>query len=107
MGRYTIRGLLLAIPVLLGILIITFVLARVLPGTPCDVVLSDKATQDACDRVIQAWGLDKPLSVQFLIYIKDLARGDFGDSLRYNRPAIQILVERIQRKDPGIVPVVG
>ena len=95
MGRYTLRRLLIAIPVLLGILVITFVLARVLPGTPCDVVLTDKATQDACDRVIQAWGLDKPLSVQFIIYLKDLTRGDFGNSLRYSRPAIQILAERL------------
>jgi peptide/nickel transport system permease protein len=92
---YVIRRVLIAIPVLIGILIITFVLARVMPGTPCDVVLTDKATQEACDRVIQAWGLDKPLPVQFLIYIKDLIRGDFGDSLRYSRPAVQILAERL------------
>lgn len=95
MGIYIIRRVLISIPVLLGILVITFVLARVLPGTPCDVVLSDKATQEACDRVTQAWGLDKPIPVQFLIYIKDLIRGDFGNSLRYGRPALQILVERL------------
>ena len=95
MGTYTIRRLLISIPVLLGILIITFMLARVVPGHPCDAILTDKGTQEMCDRVIQAKGLDKSLLVQFGIYMKDIIRGDFGNSIRYNRPVIQILAERL------------
>lgn len=95
MGTYTIRRLLLAIPVLLGILIISFLLMRLVPGHPCDWILTDKGTQEMCDRVIQAKGLDRSVLVQFGIYIKDVVRGDFGNSIRYNRPAVQILAERL------------
>jgi peptide/nickel transport system permease protein len=48
-----------------------------------------------CDRFIEAKGLDKPTLVQFGIYMKDVIRGDFGNSIRFNRPVIQILVERL------------
>ena len=95
MGTYTFRRLLLSIPVLFGILIITFILARMVPGHPCDLILTDKGTQEMCDRVIQAKGLDKSVPVQFGIYMKDVFRGDFGNSIRYNRPVIQILSERL------------
>lgn len=95
MANYTFRRLLTAIPVLLGILIITFLLTRMVPGHPCDWILTDKGTQEMCDRVIEAKGLDRSLVVQLGIYIKDVSSGDFGNSIRFNRPAIQILVERM------------
>ncbi len=95
MGTYTLRRLLISIPVLFGILIITFILARLLPGNPCDMILTEKGTQEMCDRVIEAKGLDKPIPIQFGIYMKDILRGDFGDSIRYNRPVIRILAERL------------
>lgn len=95
MGTYTIRRVMTAIPVLLGILIISFLLMRLVPGHPCDWILTDKGTQEMCDRVIQAKGLDRSVLVQFGIYVKDVLRGDFGNSIRYNRPAVQILAERL------------
>jgi len=95
MGTYILRRSLIALPVLFGLLIITFMLARVVPGHPCDMILTEKGTQEMCDRVIQAKGLDKSVLVQFSIYIKDVIRGDFGNSIRYNRPVIQILAERL------------
>jgi peptide/nickel transport system permease protein len=84
MTQYIIRRILLAIPVVIGILIVTFAMARLIPGDPCRAILGEKATQAACDRFIKDFGLDQPIPVQFWIYIKDLARGDFGkfDSLR-------------------------
>ena len=95
MGTYITRRLLLSIPGLFGILIITFILARVVPGGPCEMTLPVKGTQEMCDRIIQAKGLDKSIPVQFGIYMKDVLRGDFGNSIRYNRPVIQILAERL------------
>ena len=95
MGIYILRRLLSSIPVLFGILIITFILARSIPGHPCEMILGEKATQEMCDRFIKAKGLDKPIPVQFGIYMKDVIRGDFGNSIRFNRPVIQILVERL------------
>jgi peptide/nickel transport system permease protein len=80
---------------LAGVLIVTFVLARSVPGDPCTAILGEKATQEACERFRENKGLDKPIIVQFALYVKDLARGDFGDSIRFKRPVTQILVERL------------
>jgi peptide/nickel transport system permease protein len=89
------RRLLLALPVLLGILIATFMLARMIPGDPCRSALGERATQDACDRFARNKGLDKPIPVQLGIYVADVAQGDFGDSIRFSRPVSQILIERL------------
>jgi peptide/nickel transport system permease protein len=85
----------MAVPVLLGILVVTFVLARLIPGDPCKAILGEKATQEVCDRFIREQGLDKPIYVQFFIYMKDVLRGDFGDSIRFSRPVTIILIERL------------
>ncbi|MDX9992156.1 MAG: ABC transporter permease [Anaerolineales bacterium] len=95
MLQYILRRLLAAIPVLLGILLVTFALARMIPGDPCRAMLGEKATQATCDRFIREKGLDKPIHEQFVIYMKDIARGDFGNSLRFNQPVTRILGERL------------
>jgi peptide/nickel transport system permease protein len=59
------------------------------------MILGEKATREMCERFIESKGLDKPVLVQFGIYIKDVIRGDFGNSIRFNRPVVQILVERL------------
>jgi len=95
MIEYTIRRILLAIPVLFGILVITFILARVIPGNPCKAILGEKATQAVCDKFIIDYGLDKPIYVQLGIYLQDMTRGNFGESIRYSRPVFIILIERL------------
>jgi len=95
MIRYAFRRLVASLPVLFGVLTVTFVLARSIPGDPCKAILGEKATVEVCERFIREKGLDKPIPVQFGIYLKDLARGDFGNSIRFRRPIIQILVERL------------
>jgi len=95
MGLYIVRRLFASIPVLFGILVITFMLARSIPGDPCEKLLTEKATQATCDRLLEAKGLDKPIPVQFGIYVKDVIKGDFGESIRFGRPVIQILVDRL------------
>jgi peptide/nickel transport system permease protein len=95
MARYVMRRLIVTIPVLLGILVITFLLARVVPSHPCEMNLGDKMTPEICARFIQNKGLDRSLAVQFSIYLKDVFRGDFGNSIRFNRPVLQILAERL------------
>lgn len=89
------RRLLLAIPVLFGILIVTFLLARAIPGDPCKSILGEKATAEACEAFAKNKGLDEPVPVQLGIYMSDIARGDLGDSIRFSRPVTQILVERL------------
>jgi len=95
MIEYTIRRLLLAIPVVFGVLVVTFILARVIPGDPCKAILGEKATQAVCDKFIKDYGLDKPIFVQLVIYLKDIAQGNFGNSIRFSRPVSAILIERL------------
>jgi len=95
MGKYTIRRILAAFPVLFGVLIVAFTLARVIPGNPCRAILGEKATDEVCAKFIHDKGLDKPIPVQFVAYIGDLAQGNFGDSIRFGRPITQILIERL------------
>jgi peptide/nickel transport system permease protein len=95
MLQYTIRRLLSSIPVLLGILLVTFALARMIPGDPCTAILGEKATPQVCERFIRERGLDRPVTVQFGIYMRDVLRGDFGTSIRFSRPVSLILAERL------------
>ncbi len=95
MTQYTIRRLLLSIPVIFGILVVTFVLARSIPGDPCKAMLGEKASAETCERFRREYGLDKPIPVQFWIYMKEIASGDFGESIRFSRPVTIILIERL------------
>jgi len=95
MIQYIIRRTLSAIPVLFGILLVTFVLARVIPGDPCRAILGEKATQAVCDRFISEHGLDKPIHIQFRVYLNEIAHGDFGRSFRFGMPVTRLLVERL------------
>ena len=95
MVTYIIRRLLLSIPVLFGILFATFALARLIPGDPCRAMLGEKATKVVCDEFIHRHGLDKPIPVQFGVYVGEIARGDFGRSFRYSKPITELLMERL------------
>ena len=107
MTQYTIRRLLAAIPVVIGVLIVTFTLARAIPGEPCTAMFGEKATPEVCAIFNAQKGLDKPLSTQFLIFAGDMLRGDFGDSIRFKRPVMEILIERLpQTIELGITSVV-
>lgn len=92
---YITRRVLVSIPVLFGILLVTFVLARLIPGEPCRAILGEKATQEVCDRFTREHGLDRPIYVQFGLYMTRIVQGDFGNSIRFSRPVSQIMVERL------------
>ena len=95
MLQYTIRRIFLSIPVLFGILLVTFVIARSIPGDPCRSILGEKATVEICERFSRDHGLDKPIPVQFAIYMGNILSGDFGESIRFSRPVTTILLERL------------
>lgn len=88
MIRYIIRRLLLLIPVLLGISIITFALMRLIPGDPARIMAGERATEEQVQRVREAWGLNKPITEQYLIYLGKVVRGDLGKSLKRNEDVI-------------------
>jgi peptide/nickel transport system permease protein len=95
MPQFVGRRILTSIPVLFGILFITFALARLLPGDPCRAALGERATAKVCDAFIKRNGLDRPIHIQFGIYLQDVIKGDLGNSLRQGRPAMEILIERL------------
>lgn len=91
MIRYIAQRLLMLIPVLIGISIITFVMIRLIPGDPARIMAGERATEEQVQRVREMWGLDKPLHEQYLIYLKNLARGNLGRSLKRNEAVTQEL----------------
>ncbi|HML21892.1 MAG TPA: ABC transporter permease [Aggregatilinea sp.] len=95
MVGYLARRLALSIPVLLGILFVTFSLARLLPGDPCRSALGERATPQICDAFNERYGLNDPIPEQFRIYIRDVLHGDLGDSIKFGRPVNELLVERL------------
>ncbi len=95
MTTYILRRLLLSIPVLFGILFATFALARLIPGDPCRAMLGEKATKVVCDEFNHRHGLDRPIPVQFGVYVNEIAHGDFGNSFRYSKPITELLMERL------------
>ena len=96
MFAYISRRLVLAVPVVIGILFATFALARMIPGDPCRAALGEKATDVICDAFIKRFGLDRPIPTQFGIYMKDVVQGDLGDSIRFGRPATELIAERLR-----------
>jgi peptide/nickel transport system permease protein len=95
MIRFVVRRLLSSIPVLLGVVLLVFILARVIPGDPCRAALGERATDAVCDDFEARYGLDQPLPVQFGIYMLKLVGGDLGSSIRFGRPVADILLERL------------
>ncbi len=98
MGKYLAKRLLLMIPLLLGITIITFSVIHLAPGSPTDLVtdLNPQAGAEARERLIAYYGLDKPLHVQYVNWLKRLATLDFGQSFQPDgKPVIEKIKERI------------
>lgn len=92
---YITRRILVALPVLAGVLLVVFILVRILPGEPCTALLGERATPESCDRFNEINGLNEPIPVQLGIYAKKVITGDFGESIRFSRPVSQILIERL------------
>jgi peptide/nickel transport system permease protein len=91
-----IKKLLQAMITVAGVLVINFFLFRVMPGDPASMLVRNpRMDAESLDRVTRMFGLDKPLSEQFLLYARDLARGQFGTSFIFKKPVIQIIGERV------------
>ena len=83
------------LPVLLGISIVTFVLIRSIPGDPARVLLGTKSTPEAIARIRAQFGLDEPLWVQYLFFLKNLFNGEMGKSILYRTDVVKLIGERI------------
>ena len=81
-----LKRLMMAIPSLIGVVIVTFLLTRALPGDPAAYFAGPAATKEAIEQIRTKLGLDQPLYRQFVRYVSDLARGDLGNSLTTGQP---------------------
>lgn len=94
MGSYILRRLVLAVPVIIGILFFTFALTRLLPSDPCRQQLQEHATEEVCREFNRRHGLDQSIPVQFRLYLEDVIQGDFGESFEYGYSVNRLMVER-------------
>src|SRR6202165_2107205 len=89
------KRLMFAIPSLIGVVIVTFLLTRALPGDPAAYFAGPAATKEAVEQIRKKLGLDKPLIEQFFRYTADLARGDLGNSLPTGQPVATEIRNRL------------
>ena len=87
MFRYIVRRLVQLLPVLIGVSILVFIGMHIVPGDVAVLLLGDKATPEALTRLRHELGLDQPVYVQYLRFVADVLRGEFGISLRTRQPA--------------------
>ena len=95
MGRLIGRRLLFLLPVLFGILVAVFVTMRIVPGDPARLVAGPDAGPEELATIRHQFGLDQPLHVQFERYLLDVLRGEFGRSLKTQRPVLDEIGPRL------------
>jgi len=91
---YTIKRILYAVPTILGLLVLVFVISRVIPADPAALVAGEMATPDQVKELRQRYHFDDPLYIQLGLYFKQLARGDLGKSLYSGRKVLDDLIDR-------------
>jgi len=94
-GKAVLSRIAQAVPVIFGVIVISFILTRALPGDPAVQFAGAMATEESIEEVRVAMGLDKPLWEQFLIYLNDLLHGDLGESVSTGQPVIEELAKRL------------
>lgn len=106
MSTYVLKRILLFIPTLIAITLITFTISRLAPGDPTELKVGvsnenmkadekSQLNQQAKDYYKQKWGLDKPVYMQYAIWLGNMATGDFGNSFVDNRPVMSKILERL------------
>jgi ABC-type dipeptide/oligopeptide/nickel transport system permease component len=90
-----LKRLVTVVPTLIGVVIVTFLLTRVLPGDPAVYFAGPAATPQSIAEIRKSLGLDRPLPDQFLRYVSDLAHGNFGNSLSTGRPVATEISSRL------------
>ncbi|AEN05400.1 ABC-type transporter, integral membrane subunit [halophilic archaeon DL31] len=93
--QYSVKRLLQAIPVLLGITSITFLLINAMPGSPVEVMLGPTATEEMIESARVRYGFDQPLHIRYVKYIIAVLGGDLGRSIHYGVPVTTKILERL------------
>jgi peptide/nickel transport system permease protein len=99
MLKYILKRLLLSVPLVLGIVTVTFFIVRLAPGDPMNMYIEQQRQRRVDPEVIELlrerYGLDQPIHIQYVRWLQNLAKGDLGESFRLRRPVRDMLVEAI------------
>lgn len=95
MLRLFLRRVLLTIPVLIGVATLVFSLVHLVPGDPVQAMLGESASPQDVAQLRHTLGLDRPLPIQYALFMKGVVTGDLGTSLRTNQPVTAVIAERM------------
>jgi ABC-type dipeptide/oligopeptide/nickel transport system permease component len=93
--RFVLHRPIQLIPVLFGVSLVSFVLVRSIPGDPVRILLGTRATAEVIAKVRAQYGLDEPILLQYLYFLKNLFVGEFGRSIIFKVPVLELVVQRI------------
>lgn len=96
MGLYIARRLAQAVPVVVAVVVLNFLIVHLAPGDPVNILVGEYgSTAEFRERVRREYGLDQPLLTQLAVYLRRILRGDLGHSLYFNQPVIRLILERL------------
>jgi len=93
MLKYILKRILISIPVLIGVVLITFIMLNVVPGDPITVMMKEHVKPEVIENLREKMHLDDPAAIRFVHYISDAARGDFGISYKLKRPVNDLIIQ--------------
>lgn len=91
MKHTLVQRLIQAVIVLIGVVLITFVMLRIIPGNPIETMMGEHADSATIQRMTEEMGLNQPLYIQFLRYVASAVRGDFGTSYSLGKPVSELM----------------
>lgn len=91
MRKYIIKRIIVSIPIILGVILITFILMNLIPGNAVTAMMQNKINNETVARVEAEMRLNDPIPVRFALYVKDLLHGDLGTSLVMNQPVAKLI----------------
>src|SRR6184192_3201941 len=92
---YILRRSLLSILIIWLATLVVFLLLHITPGDPARLILGEQARPEQVEALRQSMGLDRPLPEQYLRFLTNALRGDFGLTIRAQRPALEVVIERL------------
>lgn len=92
---FALRRAFQIVPVIIGVTIATFLLAKIIPGDPADMLLGATASEEAKEALRLSMGLHEPAYVQYLIYVGNLLQGDLGQSFTFAQPVATVILDRL------------
>lgn len=98
-----LKRLVMLVPVLIGITLISFLLLQIVPGDPASRAMGTRASPEELQAMRELWGLDRPIWVQYLYFLRDCVTGTFGLSIFHKKPVIDLVAERL----PFTLAIVG